>query len=322
MTIEPYHERDAESWDAFVKESNNGTLFHTRKFLSYHPSGRFRDKSLIFLKKGSPIAVLPAADVETDSVRMLVSHPGSSMGSVVVPGALAFADAEEIAASLTTYAKSEGFAGIRLTPPPMIYLSAPSEYMEYSLLAEGFQYMQRNVTSVLKLPASEEAILKNFKPTHRTAVRKAEKSGVTVRQSSDWETFYGILKNNLNIRHGVSPTHTLEELQSLVSMYPDEVILFGAFLEGQMIAGVVNFLVKDDIALAFYISHDESFQDHRPINLLFYSIFSWAIQNGIRMFDFGTFTVDGDPNRGLARFKENFGASGVFRDTMQLMFAS
>ncbi|MDP7071962.1 MAG: GNAT family N-acetyltransferase, partial [Candidatus Marinimicrobia bacterium] len=65
MHIETYYERDAELWDTFVQESNNGTLFHTRKFLSYHPSDRFKDRSLIFLKKGNPIALLPAADVET-----------------------------------------------------------------------------------------------------------------------------------------------------------------------------------------------------------------------------------------------------------------
>lgn len=322
MHIETYYERDAELWDTFVQESNNGTLFHTRKFLSYHPSDRFKDRSLIFLKKGNPIALLPAADVETESGRMLVSHPGSSMGSVVVPSALAFADAEEIAASLTDYAKSEGFDGIRITLPPTIYLKSPSEYMEYSLMAEGFEYVHRNVTSVLQLANSEEAILKNFKPSHRTAMRKSEKSGVRVRQSDDWEMFYTILEKNLNIRHGVSPTHTLKELQSLAAMYPKKINLFGAFLEDKMIAGVVNFIVKENAALAFYISHDESFQDHRPINLLFYSIFCWAIQNGIQTFDFGTFTVDGDPNRGLARFKENFGASGVFRDTIQLMLTS
>lgn len=189
-------------------------------------------------------------------------------------------------------------------------------------MAEGFEYVHRNVTSVLQLANSEEAILKNFKPSHRTAMRKSEKSGVRVRQSDDWEMFYTILEKNLNIRHGVSPTHTLKELQSLAAMYPKKINLFGAFLEDKMIAGVVNFIVKENAALAFYISHDESFQDYRPINLLFYSIFCWAIQNGIQTFDFGTFTVDGDPNRGLARFKENFGASGVFRDTIQLMFTS
>ena len=32
----------------------------------------------------------------------------------------------------------------------------------------------------------------------------------------------------------------------------------------------------------------------------------------------GIFTVNEKPNMGLARFKENFGASGIFRDTIEL----
>ena len=59
-------------------------------------------------------------------------------------------------------------------------------------------------------------------------------------------------------------------------------------------------------------------EESRPLNLLFYSIFEWAIQKGVTAFDFGIFTVKEEPNFGLARFKENFGASGIFRDTLEL----
>ena len=87
-----------------------------------------------------------------------------------------------------------------------------------------------------------------------------------------------------------------------------------------MIAGVLNFNIKDDVVLAFYISHKEKFQELRPLNLLFYSIFEWCIKEKIKVYDFGIFTVSGEPNMGLGRFKENFGASGIFRDTFQIIF--
>ena len=87
-----------------------------------------------------------------------------------------------------------------------------------------------------------------------------------------------------------------------------------------MIAGILNIKVKDDVSLAFYISHKEKYQDLRPLNLLFYSVFKWAIKEKIKVYDFGIFTVGGEPNMGLGRFKENFGASGIFRDTLQILF--
>ena len=76
-------------------------------------------------------------------------------------------------------------------------------------------------------------------------------------------------------------------------IFPNSINIFGAFYEDQMIAGVLNFIVKEDVALAFYISHKNEYQK---------------------------LTVDGAANMGLGRFKENFGASGVFRDSFQILF--
>jgi lipid II:glycine glycyltransferase (peptidoglycan interpeptide bridge formation enzyme) len=67
--------------------------------------------------------------------------------------------------------------------------------------------------------------------------------------------------------------------------------------------------------LAFYISHDETYQHYRPVNLLFYEIMQRYAYEGFKYLDFGIFTVLMEPNWGLGRFKENFGARGVFRDT-------
>ena len=97
-------------------------------------------------------------------------------------------------------------------------------------------------------------------------------------------------------------------------------IVYGAFYDRQMIAGVLNIMVKEGVALAFYISHKEDFQELRPLNLLFFDIFKWSLKNNIKVYDFGTFTDKGIANMGLGRFKESFGASGVFRDSFKILF--
>jgi len=308
------------SWDSFVSSANNGTLFHTRHFLSYHPKERFNDHSLEFYKKGKLVGVFPAAVIETENGRTLVSHPGASVGSFVVPKDLAFADALEIVDCLITYSKMENFNCIRLTQPPTIYSKRLSHYIDFALKKNNFQYTKREISSVLFLEKSIDENLIKFKSTHRTAVRKAEKSGVIVKQTDDFASFYKILKKNLSIRHDVTPTHSLDEMLNLKKLFPKQIHLFGAFIEDIMVAGVVNFITTENVILAFYISHDEDYQDTRPINLLFYKIFEWAIKEKYSVFDFGIFTVNEEPNMGLARFKENFGASGQFRDTLEIIF--
>ena len=318
FTLHRYINQNESRWDQFVSSGNNGTLFHLRKFLNYHPKDRFQDHSILIEKKQNLFSVLPAAELIVDGKRILVSHPGSTVGSFVVPENLSIADAMSMSEALVTYVKENNFSGIRITLPPTLYQRRLSNYIDFSFFKQGFTYSKRDVTSILFLEDSLDKNLAKFKSSHLRAVRNAQEKGVTVCQSNDFDSFYHILEQNLNIRHGVSPTHTLAELKNIHALFPDRVNLFAAFVKDVMVAGVVNFVVNDHVVLAFYISHDEAYQEFRAVNLLFYSIFDWAIQQGFRIYDFGTFTVNEEPNMGLGRFKENFGASGIFRDTIEL----
>jgi predicted N-acyltransferase len=318
FTLHRYINQNESRWDQFVSSGNNGTLFHLRKFLNYHPKDRFQDHSILIEKKQNLFSVLPAAELIVDGKRILVSHPGSTVGSFVVPENLSIADAMSMSEALVTYLKENNFSGIRITVPPTLYQRRLSNYMDFSFFKQGFTYSKRDVTSILFLEDSLDKNLAKFKSSHLRAVRNAQEKGVNVCQSDDFDSFYHILEQNLNIRHGVSPTHTLAELKNIHALFPDRVNLFAAFVKDVMVAGVVNFVVNDHVVLAFYISHDEAYQEFRAVNLLFYSIFDWAIQQGFRIYDFGTFTVNEEPNMGLGRFKENFGASGIFRDTIEL----
>ena len=318
FTLHQYINQNESRWDQFVSSGNNGTLFHLRKFLNYHPQDRFQDHSILIEKKQNLFSVLPAAELIVDGKRILVSHPGSTVGSFVVPENLSIADAMSMSEALVTYVKDNNFSGIRITLPPTLYQRRLSNYMDFSFFKQGFTYSKRDVTSILFLEDSLDKNLAKFKSSHLRAVRNAQEKGVNVRQSNDFDSFYHILEQNLKIRHGVSPTHTLAELKNIHALFPDRVNLFAAFVKDVMVAGVVNFVVNDYVVLAFYISHDEAYQEFRAVNLLFYSIFDWAIQQGFRIYDFGTFTVNEEPNMGLGRFKESFGASGIFRDTIEL----
>ena len=52
FTVYIYKPVDESEWVHFVTHSNNGTIFHLRSFLKYHPQDRFNDHSLIIKKKG------------------------------------------------------------------------------------------------------------------------------------------------------------------------------------------------------------------------------------------------------------------------------
>ncbi|MFA6618721.1 MAG: GNAT family N-acetyltransferase [Candidatus Neomarinimicrobiota bacterium] len=318
MKLTRYDENIHVFWDDFVKEANNGTIFHERKFLNYHPKGRFNDHSLVFMERNKVAAVFPAVDIELDGQRVLLSHRGSSYGGIVQPLNQGVEKNVKMVKALSEYAKSEGFDSIIMTLAPDIYNQQLNNYLEFACFLEGYTYFKREISSVLKLEDTIEKNIAKFKGTHRTAYRRGEKMGVKVRETDDYEVFYSILKSNLKIRHGVNPTHTLDELKKLKALYPDRIHLYAAYLEESMIAGIVMFDTNDLVTLAFYISHDEAYQEYRGVNVLFKEVIEDSIKRGFHYLDYGIFTVNMEPNYGLARFKENFGSGGIFRDTLKL----
>jgi len=315
FNIEKYATGFENQWDAFVWQANNGTIFQTRKFINYHPPERFEDHSLIFKKKDRIVALFPATIRYENHRQILTSHRGTSYGGLITKFNLGIRDAFFIVEDLIDYARAQGFKGIELTPPPQIYYLRSSNYIDFALVKNGFGYRKREISSVIPLTFSEDDILNTFTPESRRNVRRGLKLNVRVEESEQYDLFYQILKRNLKMRHNVQPTHTLEELLLLKNIFPDRIKLFAAYAENQMIAGVVMFACNERVTLAFYISHNEDFQQYRGVNCLFFEIIRRAIVEKYSYLDFGIFTVNMDPNWGLGRFKESFGAQGVFRDT-------
>ena len=83
LTIKRLTKKNYAAWDCFVKKANNGTIFHLRQFLSYHPDDRFIDHSIEFYKNNTLVSVFPAAESIIKGERFLVSHPGATVGSFV-----------------------------------------------------------------------------------------------------------------------------------------------------------------------------------------------------------------------------------------------
>lgn len=217
--------------------------------------------------------------------------------------------------SLIDYAKKHGFRRIEMTLPPLIYLERPNNYLEFVMMKKGFKYRKRELTAYIPITDDPFSL---FKQEARTATRKAMKEGLTVEFSDDFASFYEILKKNLRMRHNVKPTHTLDELLKLKSLFPDRIWLNAVYLKDRMIAGTVIFETNQRVALAFYISHDDNFQKYRPVNFLFYDTLKKCREKGFQYLDLGTFTLNMEPNMGLGRFKESLGARGLFRDTLYI----
>jgi hypothetical protein len=310
---------DREAWADFVSRSCNGTLFHLPAFFDYHPPGRFDNCHLVVESRDGFQAIVPGALSERAGRAWFRSYPGASWGGLVLPDSAGLEEIEKYLDLLLDYGRSRGWGGIEITLPPLAYFRRPGNYVDFALLQRGFTYRKRELTAIIDLSRIGEEHDLAFRDAARRGITKARREGLRVVEEPDFARFYPILETNLQDRHGVKPTHTLEELFRLRDLLgSDRIRQFVAVSGDDVLAGMVMFGCNPRVTLAFYISHDARFQQLRPMNLVYSEVIRWARESGYHYLDLGTFTLDMKVNYGLCRFKESFSARGAFRDTFQL----
>ncbi|MFN3821713.1 MAG: hypothetical protein ACK4OO_05210, partial [bacterium] len=136
ITVEEKFE--SKEWEDFVEKAVNGTLYHTLRFLSYHPQGRFQHHHIVFRRKGNLIGIFPGAVREENGEKFWISHPGASYGGPAWLPKLKYHHLEEMIANLVSYAESKGFSAIRITLPPVIYNPYPEQAIDFALWRNGF----------------------------------------------------------------------------------------------------------------------------------------------------------------------------------------
>jgi hypothetical protein len=327
MEVRTYVERDAGSWDRFVSGSVNGTFMHTRRFLAYHPPGRFADHSLLFLQPDGEIAgVLPAAERAADGRRVLFSHPGSTYGGLVVPPFLASAEADEMLRLLTDHARAEGFASIFMRLPERVCCRAFCEEVDAALFRAGFAVTGRELARAFRVDGlTDDEILARFDIKNGARkVRAARRAGVVVRETAedaDYAAFWPIVEQNLAARHGAMPTHTLEEILRLRGLMGDALVLLGAYFQDRLIAGALLFVLNDAAAFAKHFAMDYAFERLDPLRLVVYESLLACRRRGLLWLNYGISTEPGSAgrqvNRGLDDFKRWCGGEGVTRDLLE-----
>jgi len=317
----PYEPAVDEEWDELVKGSRNGTLFHTRRFLRYHPPERFEDASLTFRQGNRLVAVLPAAwRQDPERGWILQSHPGASYGGLVFPARTRTQTIDGVIGALRDHAARAGAEAIRMRLPPRIFHRPTLEEIDFFLRFHGFTVARTELSSWMPLKGDHsEALLKSLSSRCRNAVRKALRASLEHGESDDVDQYWDIVADNLPRRYGTEPTHSREELHRLRELCPGEVRLFAAQDGATILAGALVFLCNDEVAHTFYLASREEAQAHRPLNLAVFSAMDWLRRHGWKRLNLGVSTPDGlSVNWGLLGFKESFNAFGTCRDTYEL----
>ena len=80
IIIKNYSDEYELIWDNFVKNEHFGTVYHTRKFINYHPKNRFEDCSIMVYDNNILVCVLPCCKRD----EYFFSYTGATYGGPVI----------------------------------------------------------------------------------------------------------------------------------------------------------------------------------------------------------------------------------------------
>jgi hypothetical protein len=318
INIKEYKPENFEEWDNFVANSNNGTIFHQQRFLSYHPDDKFQFTNYMIYDSDTLIAVLPGGYKENGTFYW--SPVGASYGSIVTKD-LTFEISLAIVDAIIDFFKSNGTKEIFLIPPPLIYSKIYNQHLEYAMLYRKFDFEYHYISHSIDLTNEELTNYTNSKARKKIRLAK-ENPNLSIREVEDFDEYYPILLENKK-KHQATPTHSKEDLIKLKSLYPDAIRQFNVYYDDIAIAGSTMFMANKNVALCFYNMLNYEYNHLHPAFLTIDFVIDWSRQNGYKWFDFGVSQDTASdnpmtPSIDLIFFKELFNTRGIFRSTYHL----
>lgn len=308
ITAVPYEGSARQAWNALNAEAANGHFLFDRGFMEYH-ADRFADASLIFMQDGTPIALLPA----NRAGDRLHSHQGLTFGGLVHGEALRVAELLAVFDALLAHVRAAGLRTISYKAMPAIYHRTPAEAALYALFRHGARCTRRDVTATIDYRAPVRQSRRR-----KRSIRRAAAAGLALGWEAAWDEYWPVLAEVLKRRHNRDPVHTPAEIASLATRFAEQIRLFVARHQGEVVAGVVMFETPE-VAHAQYVAASPRGQELCALDAIFDHLIGLYAASK-RCFDFGISTDDGGLtlNEGLANYKQEWGGGAVVQDTYEL----
>jgi lipid II:glycine glycyltransferase (peptidoglycan interpeptide bridge formation enzyme) len=165
------------------------------------------------------------------------------------------------------------------------------------------------VTQALNLGVGLDAIRRRLSKGHRSAISKAQRSGVTVRRAEtmkDWRRYFELYQLSLG-RWGARATSRYDwRLFEMLEALSPNVQLWLADLDGSSVAGAVLARGGEHVGYWHGAAAESAFPA-RPVHLLLWTVIEQAVQTGALWFDF----LPSGGHLGVEAFKRSFGAVDI-----------
>lgn len=278
-------------WDSFVDSHPDATIYHRSEWapLLQEVFGR-RMIRLAAVAEGRVVGILPIVPFVSPLFgRFATSMPFMNYGGIA-----------------TSHA---GAARALLDAAVVDSRAARARYLELRHTRRVFDHLPvqtRKVSMVLPLESTVDAQFAAIDRKLRNQVRKAEKSGLTVRTGGVElaGAFHQVLAENM--RDLGSPVHGRRFFEAILRALPSRSRIFTVWLGDVPVAASCVLWHRDRLEVP-WASSLRRYNPLCPNILLYWEMLKFGVERGFASFDFGRST----PQEGTYLFKQQWGAQPV-----------
>ncbi len=303
MKVVKFDKSKFSEWNEFVTNSKNGLFLFNRTYMDYH-NERFTDHSLMLYKNNKLVALLPA----NEKNQKIFSHAGLTFGGLIMSYGLKAADTISIFEKIIEYCKSTGIDEIFYKAIPPIFHRYPAQEDLYALFRQDATFYRRDISTVINLSNPIK-----FSETKRQAVTKCIQSGVQISENENFTEYWKLLTEVLN-KFETNPVHSIDEIHFLKSKFPQNIRLFEARLNEELLAGVVIY-DYENVTHTQYMANSEVGRKLGALDFINFKLITEYFKDR-KYYSLGTSNENEGKhlNEGLIQQKEMMGGRGVVND--------
>ena len=280
---------EEEEWKSFINACDEATIFHTPEWKQFLEKTFGYKSEYLFAKdeSGNISGFLPLFYIKSKLT-------GNRLCSVPFSHICGPLGTKDVSADL-------------LEEAILLFQKSNVNTLEIrgTLGDERFMTINSFSTHTLELSSNPEDVwLKLHKGSVRRAIKKAEKSGVTVettRDLDDWKKFYEV--NAVTKQHLGVPCHPWKFFKNMFDILGNQASLYVSKYNGEIIGGGIMLYFKDAVTYG-YGAADPNYLNLCPYNAFLWKSIEDACIKGYNIYDFGRTSYS---NTGLIEFKKRWG---------------
>ncbi|PIO08344.1 hypothetical protein COU59_01825 [Candidatus Pacearchaeota archaeon CG10_big_fil_rev_8_21_14_0_10_34_12] len=181
--------------------------------------------------------------------------------------------------------------------------------IEKSIIQNGFKKEYKKNQCILKIK-NEEEMWNDFSRITRKGVKKAQKSGLELREintNEELKSFYKLYFKNM--KDFGTPQHSHDFFRNLMDLMKGKFKGLNCYKEGKLIGSLI-ILYSKDYAYAAYNVSEKDFLIYQPNDLIHWELIKWCAKKRIKYFDFGQCNAnseEGTHDAGIFKFKKKWG---------------